>query len=98
MSDNEIHTITTVRGALHAGSRAVGYYFTLDEAIDRVLNNALDINENGYYPYAVIETISPGIYSFPREELWFKWNHDKEQYEECPKPERFEKYVAWSLG
>lgn len=93
-----IYTITTVRAALNAGSRCVGYYETFQEAEYAIKNNIMDINEHGYYKYAVIENIEPGIYNYNRREIWYQWNVDKEQYEECPKPERFLKVCGWAIG
>jgi hypothetical protein len=93
-----IFTITTVRHALQAGNRAVGYYTTFEEADEIVRENVMDINESGYYFYAVIEELMPGIYMYPRKELWYKWSRDKEAYEACDKPERFQQVVGWSLG
>lgn len=98
MNETPIYTVTTIRHALAAGNRAVGFYHTLKEATDALVNNVMDINECGYYRYGVIEIVPPGIYTYPREELWFKWNPDKEQYEPCPKPERFAQVIGWSLG
>jgi len=98
MSDKEIYTITTIRHALMAGSRAVGYYYDFEKADRAIRENCMDINECGYYPFAVIEPLQEGIYSFPREEHWYQWNKKKEQYEPCEKPERFKKIVCWSLG
>jgi hypothetical protein len=43
-------------------SRCVGYFETYSEALECVQNNSLDIAENGYYPYAVVERIRPGLY------------------------------------
>jgi len=93
-----IFTITTVRHALSAGSRAVGYYNTLDEAIERVVSNVMDINESGYYFYAVIEELLPGVYCYPRKEYWYKWEKEINTYIPCEKPQRFKQVVGWSLG
>ena len=43
-------------------SRCVGYFETYSEALECVQKNSLDIAENGYYPYAVVERIRPGLY------------------------------------
>lgn len=93
-----IFTITTIRHALLAGSRSVGYYNTFEQADQEVRNNSLDINECGYYPFAVIEPLEQGIYQYPREEFWYKWNREKDQYEPCEKPDRFKQVCGWSLG
>jgi hypothetical protein len=98
MNRSPIYTITTIRASLMGGSRSPGFYHELEEAKSTLVNNDLDINEMGYYPYAVIEMVNPGLYTVPRTELWYKWNHEKDSYEPCEKPERFKKTCAWSLG
>ena len=94
-----IYTVTTLRGALAAGNRAIGYFETFKEAEEVVINNELDICEEGYYHYAVIEEVHPGIYTVPRTEIWYKWNREKGQYENIiEKPDRFKQICGWSLG
>ncbi len=55
MNKTPIYTVTTVRHALAAGNRAVGFFYTFDEAERCLVNNYMDINEGGYYFFAVIE-------------------------------------------
>ena len=98
MNKKPIYTITTVRLALGAGVRCVGYYHNYSDAELAVIENDLDINEMGYYPYAVIEQVTPGIYTVPRPEFWYQWNGETEKYESCPKPERFAKVAGWGIG
>ena len=98
MNETPIYTVTTIRHALAAGNRAVGFYHTFEEAEEALKENVMDINECGYYPYGVIEIVPPGIYTYPREELWYFFNKDKGVYESCEKPERFQQVVGWSLG
>ena len=95
----KIYTVTTLRGALAAGKRTVGYYEKFEEAEDVVLNNICDICEEGYYHFAVIEEVEPGIYMVPRTEIWYKWNREKGQYENIiEKPDRFKQIAGWSMG
>lgn len=98
MTNKLIYTITTIRHALHATHRAVGFYHDFNDAHEAVENNSLDINEAGYYPYAVIEVLLEGIYSYPRSEYWYKYNKEKDKYETCEKPEKFKQVCGWSLG
>lgn len=98
MDPTPIYTITTVRHALGAGSRAVGFAYTFNDADKWLRDNIMSLNELGYYPFAVIEPVTEGIYSFPRKEYWYKFNKEKERYEPCEKPERFKQVVGWSLG
>lgn len=93
-----IFVITTVERALVSGVRPVGFTYTQEEAFENVVNNVLDIYECGHYPYAVIEEVSPGIYTTPEKEFWFEWNKEIEKYQLCSKPKRFNKIVHWGLG
>ena len=98
MNKQSIFTVTTIRHALQAGNRAVGFFHEFDSAEYALVNNILDIYEEGYYPYAVIEEIEPGFYAYPRKELWYHWNRETGKYEPCEKPERFQQIAGWSLG
>jgi len=99
MSKNPaIYTITTIRSFLAGGSRAVGYAHSMEDANAWVVDNAMDINECGYYPYAVIEEVFEGIYSFPRKEHWYEYNKDSDTYMPCEKPDRYKSTVCWGLG
>ena len=93
-----IYTITTIRSFLAGGCRAVGYAHTMADANNWVVENACDINECGYYPYAVIEEVEEGIYSFPRIEHWYEYNKDNGTYMPCEKPDRYKSTVCWGLG
>lgn len=98
MNTTPIYVVTTVRYALGAGDRAVGFFHELNEAKRILEENILDICEDGYYPYAVIESTQPGVYTYPRDEYWYQWNNDEGKYEPCKKPDRFEKIIGWGLG
>lgn len=93
-----IYTITTVGRSLSLNVRAVGFSYKLDDAIQWVSENIMDINECETYPYVVIESIQEGIYTFPREELWFEWIREIDKYQRCSKPQRFKKTICWGLG
>ena len=97
MNNNAIYTVTTLRGALYGRPRCVGFYHEIEKAKDTIKNNVLDINEAGHYHYAVIEKVSPGIYHFDGEEIWFKWHHIK-GYQQCDKPDNFKRVVCFSIG
>jgi len=93
-----IYTITTIRGFLAGGSRAVGYAFKFEDAESWLKDNVMDINEMGYYPFAVIEPVEEGIYMHPHVEHWYQYDKEKNQYEPCEKPERYKQVIGWSLG
>ena len=103
----DIHTVTTVHieyeplmdELIIVRFRCVGYFFDLKEAIDCVLKNWGDIYENGHYNHAVIESVSPGIYSYPRGELWHVWRKgDKPGYQLINKPEGLRRTVGFGIG
>lgn len=98
MDNKPIYVITTVRHTIEAGMRSVGFYYEFNFAEVEVEHNAFDINEAGYYPYAVIEEITQGLYSYPIIEHWYKFNREKDRYEACEKPDKFKKICGWSLG
>ena len=60
-------------------------------------NNEYDIYE-GRYLFAVIECVEPGIYRYPRIEVWYRWDNQNEEYRKIYKPEKFKQIVGWSLG
>jgi len=94
---NCIYTVTTLRGALHSGTRCVGFYHDVRDAQKAVEENAMDINECGYYHFAVIEKVNPGVYNFGMDAWWYKW-HNTEGYKPCDKPERFKRVVCFGIG
>ena len=92
-----IYTVTTLRTIKDI--RCIGYYFEAKRAIEEVINNSCDMCECGNYPYCVIEEIKPGLYYYPRVEVWFKWDYDKEIYIKIDeKPEEFKDVGGFALG
>jgi hypothetical protein len=78
-------------------SRCVGYFLKPADAFTCVEENWGDIYENGYYEYAVVEEVKPGIYSYPRKEWWYKWKKGV-GYLETEKPEAMKRTVGFSVG
>ena len=69
-------------GAPDIGSdRTFGYFFTRQDAIDAVKNNACDIFEY-LYTYMVIERITEGLYNLATDRIFFKWNNKERKFEE----------------
>ena len=93
---DSIFTVTTLTplGKKHC-SRAVGWYPTLEEAKETVINNSCDIQEL-LYTYAVIEEVGPHLYPDIKTEVWFEWKDGKF----CPidKPQEFWGLCNWSMG
>ena len=98
MNQTPIFTVTTIQRALVAPVRCVGFFHELENAHEWLRLNEGDINEDGYYPFAVIEEVKPGFYTFPREERWYQWNKDTKRYVPCEKPERFKSTFGWGMG
>lgn len=51
--------------------RTVGVFATLAEARKIVSYNRGDLEESGYYAYAVIESVPMGLYALDREQWWY---------------------------
>ncbi len=102
----EIHTVTTLTLDYNPGlddtvvlrSRCVGYFPDLQDAIRCITENWGDLYEHGHYTHAVIETVKPGIYQYPRSELWHRWNKEKKGYQLTGKPEGLSNLVGFSIG
>ena len=89
----------------HRGSRTVGYMHDKQKAIQLVLNNTCDLNEGGYYPYALVEEVPEGIYgidselSFEDRVTWFAWCDDSNSYKIIDKcPDDLDNKIGFSLG
>jgi len=95
--EKKIYTITTLQKDSLKPGRCVGYYFGLQEAINAVTNNYQDINEQGFYPYCVIESVDDGIYSLERKEYWFEWKNNKYEKIES-KPKIFSMLACFGVG
>jgi len=93
---DKIYTVTTEADNHETPSRCVGWFKEVGEAIECVVKNYGDIYEAGSYPYCVIEQVEPGLYTFPRKELWFRWK--KDHYELTDKPEYFKGICNFSMG
>lgn len=65
--DGELLSISDYRG--------VGYFRKWEEAHKKVMDNAGDIFEDGYYNYAVILKIGQGLYPNQREESWYAYDN-----------------------
>ena len=74
---NHLHT---------GGSRTFGYYLNRDWAIEDMHRNNCDMWEYTY-DYGVIEAMREGVHSECDEEIWFKYDRERNGYFEIPKPE-----------
>ena len=55
--------------------RTVGFFRRMEEAFLAVSNNRMDIFEDGYYNYAVIERVGQGLYPRVNELQWFFYDY-----------------------
>ena len=104
----KIYTVTTIPADFpEKDVRCLGWYEKVEEAIDAIEHNSGDMNEDGHYKYAFIEIVESGIYTFPREEIWFKWIEVvgvnttlpiKKYVKLDEKPNRFKQTVCFSMG
>ncbi len=59
--------------------RIVGYFLDLETAKRCIEENWGDLYENGYYKYAVIEDVEPGLYgSIHSKPIFYKWVGDED--------------------
>ena len=79
-------------------SRTWGFYRSKKKAIKAVTENWTDMNEMGYYPWAVIGTYEEGLISqvFEEPEMWFKESYHQLSTDELAEiekkaPEKFKK-------
>jgi hypothetical protein len=75
------------------GKSTIGFMHDKQKAIQLVLDNACDIHEGGFYPYALVNEVPEGIYGInpklpPSERLtWFLWDNESNCYkiiDKCP--------------
>jgi hypothetical protein len=93
--------------------RTVGYYFALPDAIDCIEHNRGDLEEAGWYRWAVIDQVPEGLYGIGGEKMdpiWFeyvgddRWERIDVSPNTCPAEIKqamggFERIFCWaSLG
>lgn len=89
-----MYFITTIKD--DEESRCIGYESNLNTAFTKVLNNACDMFEDGYYHYAVILKIQKGLYGDISEQCWFEYKNGK--VEEIPRPIALLTYIPYAIG
>lgn len=96
--------IASVRDDENHDSRCWGFFTSKDKAIQAVTENWTDMNEAGYYKYAVIEPHYEGLINpIIGEDIWFVAKYDKEKkmclgYEQCEKPKFAEGFSGWTIS
>ncbi len=93
-----MYFITGIESLDKPGSRTFGYKENFQEANIAVRDNWMDMNENGEYPYIVIEHIFSGIYPNSCAEFWYKFNLENKIYMLINKPQELAEYCNFALG
>ena len=92
MNNNPIYVVTVFTkctenkeyGILDLGeTRTIGFLHDLTTAKKLVESNSCDIWET-CYTYAIVEEIEPGFYPISTKNFLYKFNIDKNIYEEIP--------------
>lgn len=84
-----MYCIITVR---HDDYRCIGYY-RLEELAHRAIQlNNCDMFEDGYYRYAFIEYVAPGLYPDKREIQWYAYDYLTKEVEKCNRPKDVQDY------
>ena len=68
-------------GKLVRKRRTVGFFRDKLAAIACVEGNYGDLEEAGYYQYAVVEGLPFGLYPLGEDRTWFEFNMDTERWE-----------------
>jgi hypothetical protein len=69
---------------------AWGFFRDRERAIEAARNNETDINEAGYYPYALVTEAMPGLDHLPISMWWFEFNG--QTYKDIEQPEWAKRY------
>ncbi len=80
--------------------RVVGFFEDFATAEKCVLENWGDIYENGYYKYAVIEALEPGLYSTCLTPIFYKWEGDPKTggYKRIKRPAITKGLTGFTIG
>ncbi len=73
--------------------RCVGWFKTFDDVLPYINDEKYYIWENGYYKYAVIETIGKGLHSVDSNPIWFN-----KQGVQIPIPEEWKNVYCIGIG
>jgi hypothetical protein len=82
-------------------TRCFGFCLKSSDAIELINKNLTDfhpLREENNFSYLVIESVTEGLYSLNRREIWFEWNSQKEQYEIIEKPTSFNNTCCYGIG
>ena len=92
-----IYTITTLSDMYDL--KCIGFYTDAIIAIESVFANSNNMCEYGNYTYCVIEEINPGLFYYPKVEVWFEWSYELQKYIKIDKkPEIFKYLNTFAFG
>lgn len=81
------------------GTRVVGYYTKLKDAKQCIEENWGDIYEDGYYKYAVIEDVQPGLYmSCESTPIFYQWDKKEKKFKQIDRPSELKGYFGFTIG
>lgn len=80
--------------------RVVGFYDDYETAKKAVEENWCDLYEDGYYKYAVIEALEPGLYPTCLTPIFYKWEGDIETggYKRIKRPAATKNFTGFTIG
>ena len=91
-----IFTVTALQPPYN--TRVVGWFLTLEDAKNSVINNHCDIWEYSYM-HAVIEEVRWGFYPCPPDKTyWFRFNKKLGKYEEITQPSFYKNITNFGIG
>jgi hypothetical protein len=103
-----IYTITLIKmvnkpNVFPWDTRCVAFYYDLNKAtwcVENKDDRYLDISDEGYYKYAVIEPRTEGPYSVGSglKQYWYRWSEENNHYIKCKTPKRFRRVCGFGIG
>jgi len=96
----KIYTVTAVDklDLAKAYIRCIGFFTSLNEAIEMVESNCLDIAESGINKYCIIEEVEEGFYGYAYKKKIYKYNVTADKYEEIERPKEWERICNFGIG
>ena len=72
-----------------------GIFLQKEVALEYIQGNYGDLNEGGYYEYAVVLEIEEGLYPIGKEIQWFAWDRYMDEYVRSVRPSFMD---GWALS
>ena len=95
----DLFFLTTVSTEPTRPARCVGVFEHWEQAEKILVTNQGDLNEGGYYVYALIERCEHlGLCPKLEPVSWFHWEWEVGKWEGCKTPEQFLKVSNFAIG